>query len=79
MANQTTQYKRTKKNRARAKRAEAVYKIYEPDPIEQAQDYTISDLICDLMHLAASRGFDVVSVISSAQNHFDCESIGMES
>jgi hypothetical protein len=43
------------------------------DRIEARQQYTVADCIADLLHYAASKGFDTDLILSSAQNHFDVE------
>lgn len=38
----------------------------------------ISDLICDLLHLANQEGLDTDVVLRSATNNFECEKEGWE-
>ena len=41
--------------------------------IERKQDYTVTDLVTDLLHFAASKGFDPDDIMQSAESHLEAE------
>ena len=72
-------WKRTPYNLKCAHMAGKALAQYQPDKVERSQDYAISDLICDLLHLAARRGYDPDEVLNRARwMHFECERKGIE-
>ena len=69
-------------NKERALLGKAAFKAFcraaKLPKIEREQDYTVADCICDLLHYADQQGFDTESTMRSAQNHFDCETQGVD-
>jgi hypothetical protein len=43
-----------------------------------AEDYEVSDLICDLLHLGDRLGYDHQSIIDRALVHYEAETTGKE-
>lgn len=43
------------------------------EPIEAAQDYTITDAIAALLHHARAAGFDPATILLAALNHYEAE------
>jgi hypothetical protein len=48
-------------------------------PIEQEQDYSVTDCIVNLLHFADTRGFDADQILLSAGNHYSAEAHRAES
>lgn len=61
------------KNRAREARARRIVEQYAQNKIEANQEYTVSDVIADLLHYARSRRYDVERIIFRARDHFEYE------
>jgi YHS domain-containing protein len=62
--------------KAAARRALTAYcNAYNLPRIERSQDYTFTDLITDLLHLAAARGCDTIEIRRQAADHFHAETI----
>jgi hypothetical protein len=45
------------------------------DRIERKEDYTVTDLVTDVLQFAMRKGIDVEAIIASAQNHIWAETV----
>jgi hypothetical protein len=61
-----------------AKTFKAFCKAANVKGIEMEQDYSVTDAIANLLHYAKSKGFDADTIVSSAVNHFECETQGID-
>ena len=43
------------------------------DPGDEGEDYVITDMIADLLHLAHLRGYATTTIINNAVMHFETE------
>lgn len=71
------QYTKSPGNERRARRALGSVEHYAEGPIkgDDVQLFTV-DLLCDLQHLCAQRGWDFQAALGHAQQHFDVEKLG---
>jgi hypothetical protein len=44
-------------------------------PVERREEYTVTDLIVDLCHFARSKGWDTETILRSAADHLEAETI----
>ena len=80
------EWKRTKMNLDRASYAFEAFRVFltqcvhdrKQRAVEEKQDYMLSDMICDTLHLAARRGQDPDVVLRMAVSHFEVERTGQE-